>query len=411
MNTSSRLRATPLLAARLTTARLLATTAALTLALAACSDTDEEDTSSGDDDATPTETDETPDDTGDETPEDTQKATPSPPPTPVPGPLEPDEVDDIVTGLDAPWSIAFPPDGGDPLVSQRDEGTIVQVSEDGDVTEIGDVPGVEGTEEGGLLGIAFDPDAPENLYAYATMGAENRVVRTTFDGEEFGEFETVVDGISAHPFHNGGRLAFGPDGMLYVSTGDAGEGPRAQDPDTPEGAILRVTPEGDVPEDNPFDDSPVYSYGHRNVQGLAFDEEGRLWASEFGPDTVDELNLIEPGENYGWPEVDGIAGDERFVDPVYEWPVEEASPSGLAYFGETLFMASLRGERLWQIPVSDEDVAEPAQYIDDRGRLRDAVIAPDGTLWVLTNNTDGRGDPRDGDDRILRVTLEQSAPE
>jgi glucose/arabinose dehydrogenase len=291
-------------------------------------------------------------------------------------------------------------------VSQRDEETIVRISDDGGVDVVGDVPGVDGESEGGLLGIAFDPGAQDVLYIYATMGAENQVMRTTYDRESFGEFETVFDDIPAHGFHNGGRLAFGPDGMLYVSTGDAGEPESSQDLDTPAGKILRITPDGEVPEDNPFDGSPVYSYGHRNVQGLAFDDDGRLWATEFGPDTVDELNLIEAGGNYGWPEVDGIAGDDEFIDPVYEWPVEDASPSGLAYASGTLFMASLRGERLWQIPIADDGVDEPSAYVDDYGRLRDAVTAPDGTLWVLTNNTDGRGDPAHGDDRILRLTLE-----
>ncbi|WP_222851777.1 PQQ-dependent sugar dehydrogenase [Phytoactinopolyspora mesophila] len=379
--------------------RSLVAMAAVVLLVAACNGDGNDDGNEDPPSPEPTNDTAEPDETNGHTP-----VTPSPPATPVSGPVEPTDVDEIVTGLDAPWSIAFLSDG-EALVSQRDDATIVHVTDTGEVTEVGEVPDVEGAEEGGLLGIAFDPESPDTLYVYATMGDENTVSRTTYNGDGFGEFETVFDGIPAHPYHNGGRIAFGPDGMLYVSTGDAGNEPSSQDPDSPAGAILRITPDGEIPDDNPIDDSPVYAYGLRNVQGLAFDDDERLWSSEFGPATVDELNLIEAGGNYGWPEVEGIAGDERFIDPEHEWPVEEASPSGLAYHADTLFMASLRGERLWQIPIPDGEAGEPQAFLDDYGRLRDVVGAPDGTLWVLTNNTDGRGDPREGDDRILRVTL------
>nr|WP_174257794.1 PQQ-dependent sugar dehydrogenase [Phytoactinopolyspora alkaliphila] len=335
----------------------------------------------------------------------TPHVTASPPSTPVPGPVEPTDVEELATGLDAPWSIAFLPDG-DALVSQRDAGTVVHVSQDGEQTEVGEVPGVDGDVEGGLLGIAFDPESPETLYAYATMGSENQVVRTTYTDGEFGEFETVLDGIPASSRHNGGRIVFGPDGMLYVATGDAGDGSNSPDLDTLAGKILRVTPDGDIPGDNPLGDSPIYSYGHRNVQGLAFDDDAQLWASEFGDSTADELNLIEPGGDYGWPDVEGIAENDEYIDPELEWPVADASPSGLAYVAQTLFMASLRGSVLWQIPLSDGEVGDPEEFIGDYGRLRDAAVAPDGSLWVLTNNTDGRRDPNQGDDRILRITVE-----
>ncbi|WP_129667244.1 PQQ-dependent sugar dehydrogenase [Phytoactinopolyspora endophytica] len=352
---------------------------------------------------------ETPDESpGSETTDESPPSSPTD--APAAGPVEPTDVEELVTDLDAPWSIAFLSDG-EALVSQRDEETIVHVTESGDVTEVGEVPGVEGEAEGGLLGIAFDPNAPDTLYVYATAGDENQVLRTTYDDGEFGEFETLLDGIPASPRHDGGRIAFGPDGMLYIATGDAGDGSNSQDLDTLAGKILRVTPDGDIPDDNPFDDSAVYSYGHRNVEGLAFDDEGRLWASEFGDSAADELNLIEAGGNYGWPEVEGIpddGGSEDYIDPVHEWPVEDASPSGLAYVDQTLFMAALRGARLWQIPLPGGEAGEPTDYLDDYGRLRDAVVAPDGTLWVLTNNTDGRTDPREGDDRILRLTLSDS---
>jgi glucose/arabinose dehydrogenase len=160
-----------------------------------------------------------------------------------------------------------------------------------------------------------------------------------------------------------------------------------------------------VPSDNPFPGSPVYSYGHRNPQGLAWDSHGRLWASEFGQDTWDELNIITPGSDYGWPIVEGIAHDRRFVDPVYQWHTDVASPSGIAIIDDTIFMASLRGERLWVIdPAGDgRGVQAKAYYAGEYGRLRLAVAAGENTLWLLTNNTDGRGSPKPGDDRILQV--------
>lgn len=328
-------------------------------------------------------------------------------PAAQPGPVTPSAVEEIVTGLAAPWSIAFVPGGdGQALVTQRDEGTIVLVDAAGTVTPVGPVPGVDGSGEGGLLGLAFDPASPSDLYVYATMGSQNVVQRTTYANGALGPFSLVLDGIPAGTRHDGGRLAFGPDGMLYISTGESGVPDDAQDIGSLGGKILRITPSGDVPADNPFDGSPVWSYGHRNVEGLAFDDAGRLWASEFGDRSADELNLISPGQNYGWPFVEGIGGAPDYVDPVVEWrPTSEASPSGLAYVRDTLFVAALRGERLWQVPVLDGSVGEPAAFVTDHGRLRDAVVAPDGTLWVLTNNTDGRGDARPGDDRILRLTL------
>ncbi|PSL06065.1 glucose/arabinose dehydrogenase [Haloactinopolyspora alba] len=282
----------------------------------------------------------------------------------------------------------------------------MRVDDRGNVTEVGEVPGVAGEGEGGLLGIAFDPAAPSTLYVYATMGDENVVVRTRYVDGSFGEFETVLDGIPAGFRHDGGRLLFGPDGMLYVATGETGNPDEAQNLDSLAGKILRITPDGEVPPGNPFDGSPIYSYGHRNVEGLAFDDEGRLWASEFGDREADELNRIEPGGNYGWPAVEGIAEGDEYIDPVVEWsPTSVASPSGLAYVRDTFFVAALRGERLWRVPVVDGDAGEPTSFVEDRGRLRDVAVAPDGTLWVMTNNTDGRGDPREGDDRILRFEL------
>ncbi|HEX6339324.1 MAG TPA: PQQ-dependent sugar dehydrogenase [Jiangellaceae bacterium] len=335
----------------------------------------------------------------------------SPSPTPEPttppaGPVEPSgDADVVATDLDVPWDLEFL-DDGTALVTERNTGRVRRVESNGDLTDIGEVPGVSASGEGGLLGIALHQDW---LYAMFTAGGDNRVVRMEFDGESLGEPEVIVEGLPKAGIHNGGRIVFGPDGMLYIGAGDANDGARAQDLDSPAGKILRVTPDGDVPDDNPFDGSPVWSYGHRNVQGLAFDDEGRLWASEFGQNTWDELNLIEAGENYGWPAVEGIADDDEFTDPVLQWSTDEASPSGIAYVRDTIFMAGLRGQRLWQIPVPDGSAGEPEAFFGgEYGRLRHAELAPDGSLWLLTNNTDGRNPdgPGPDDDRILRVGLE-----
>jgi glucose/arabinose dehydrogenase len=366
----------------------------LVLLLGACSD-DEPEPSSAPTTRTPNEATSTP------------TATTSTP-TAEPGPVVPTAFEDLVTGLDVPWGLAFLPDGS-ALVSERDSARIRQVTASGQVTEVGTVPDVVAQNEGGLLGLAVPPGSP-TVYAYLTTAEDNRVVRMSFDGGALGQPEVVIDGIPKAGNHNGGRLAFGPDGMLYVSTGDATQPDRAQNLESLGGKILRLSPDGVVPADNPFAGSPVFSYGHRNVQGLAFDQDGRLWASEFGQNTWDELNLIEAGGNYGWPVVEGVGNDDRFIEPVAQWSTDEASPSGIAYVRDTVFLASLRGQRLWQVPVPDGVAGTPTDFAaGEFGRLRAAALAPDGSLWVLTNNTDGRGEPRDGDDRILRVTLEPAA--
>ena len=310
----------------------------------------------------------------------------------------------IASELQAPWSIAFY--RGLPLVSERDSGRILElpIELDGDPAprEVGTVDGVAARGEGGLLGLAVHDDW---LYAYFTSDDDNRVQRFPLSGEPgsitLGEPETILEGMPAASVHNGGRIAFGPDGMLYVTAGDAGDREAAQDRDSLAGKILRLTPDGDVPADNPYAGSPVYSYGHRNPQGLAWAPDGTLYSSEFGQNTWDELNVIRPGANYGWPVVEGIAGDPRFVDPVQQWVPSEASPSGIAIADGQIWIANLRGQRLRTVPL--DDPTSSSEQLTDAGRLRDVVVAPNGAVWVLTNNTDGRGSPRAGDDRILRL--------
>ena len=317
-------------------------------------------------------------------------------------------VDGVVArGLDAPWGMTFLPDGS-ALVSERDSDQVVHVTPDGGTDVVGQVDGVDGSAEGGLLGIALSPAYTEDsaLFAYFTSGSENVIARLTYDGERLSDQETVFDGIPAGPVHNGGRIAFGPDGFLYVGTGESGQTDLSQDRDSLGGKILRITADGDPAPGNPFGDSPVYSLGHRNVQGLAWDEDDQLWAAEFGQNTWDELNRIEAGGNYGWPEVEGRAGEGDYIDPVRQWSTDKASPSGIAVSGGSVFMAGLRGERLWQIPILDGRSSRPRPLLaGEYGRLRAVTEAPDGSLWVMTNNTDGRGEPHPGDDKVLRLTL------
>ncbi len=344
----------------------------------------------------------------------TTTPTPSPePPYEAPPVLRPSgEPEVIAEGLDAPWSILRLPGGG-VLVSERDTANLVEVLADGSLRVAGTVPGVVPGGEGGLLGIAHlpgDVGTAGHVYAFFTAASDNRIVRMPLAGAPgslgVGAAEDVLTGIPKAGNHNGGRIAFGPDGYLYATAGDAGDRDAAQDPASLSGKVLRMTPEGEPAPGNPFGNH-TYSFGHRNPQGLAWDARGALWAAEFGQNSWDELNRIEPGANYGWPVVEGQAGDPRFTDPVLQWSTSEASPSGLALVGDTLFLAALRGERLWSIApaTAGGPLGATPWFAGELGRLRDAAAGPEGELWMITNNTDGRGSPRPGDDRLIRVPL------
>jgi len=310
----------------------------------------------------------------------------------------------IATGLDAPWSVTFV--GDTPIVSERDSARILELSPGGTPRVVATIADVSNNGEAGLLGIAVDDQA--RLFVYSTADNGNRIQRFDFTGTPgslgLSAPVTILDGIRAASYHDGGRIAFGPDGMLYATVGDAGQSTAAQDLSSLSGKILRMNTDGTAPVDNPFPGSLVYSYGHRNPQGVAWGDDGTMFATEFGQDTWDELNIITPGSNYGWPTVEGIAETAGLVDPVQQWPPDQASPSGMTQIDETLFIANLRGEVLRAIPVAD-----PSTFTDyfagEYGRLRDAALAPDGSLWFVTSNTDGRGNPTSADDRIMSVEV------
>ncbi|MBD8868953.1 PQQ-dependent sugar dehydrogenase [Nocardioides donggukensis] len=328
--------------------------------------------------------------------------------TAAPQTLNPDRppkvVDEVATGLEVPWGLDFLPDGT-AVVTERDSGRVLTIR-DGSVTEVGRIDEAVPEGEAGLLGVAVSPDFADDsrLFLYVTTGEDNRIVRTTLDDGVLGAVEPILTGIPNGFIHDGGRLAFGPDDLLYASTGEIGEVQLAQDRRSLGGKILRITPDGDPAPDNPDPESPIFTLGHRNVQGLAFDGGGQLWASEFGSQEFDELNRIDAGNNYGWPQFEGSGGSGQFTDPQVVWRTSEASPSGLAFLDGELWMASLRGQRLWRVSVKGDRAVRPRDFfVGEYGRLRTVAVAPDGNLWVTTSNRDGRGDPADADDRILVI--------
>jgi glucose/arabinose dehydrogenase len=303
----------------------------------------------------------------------------------------------VADNLSFPWGLAFLPDGS-ALVGERGSARLLQIRSDGTTVSRGTVPGIVPAGEGGLLGLAVSPTyATDGLvFAYATTATDNRVLRFRLGGEP----TAIVTGIPKSEHHNGGRLAFGPDRMLYVATGDAETTSRSQDLASLGGKILRVTPAGAPAPGNPFPASPVWSYGHRNVQGLAWDEKGRMYATEFGQNTWDEVNRIVAGGNYGWPIVEGMDPDPRFRAPLTVWHPADASPSGLAFAGQALWVGALRGERVWRLGLDADGSIGPRSeyYRGTYGRIRTVVTAPDGrSLWITTSNGSG--------DKILEVPL------
>ena len=304
---------------------------------------------------------------------------------------------------------------GTVLYGRRDVFDIVAMNPDGSGKHsIGTVPGVQGTNgEGGVLGLAIGPNFATDrwLYIYHTSATDNRIVRIRYDDTlRTDTLEVLVTGIPRNKYHNGGRLRFGPDGMLYAAAGDGQDPDQAQDLTNLGGKVLRLQPDGGVPADNPFAGSYVWSYGHRNPQGLAFDSQGRLWEQEFGNNVMDETNIIVKGGNYGWPACEGTTGDcagPGLVAPVRTYPVAAASCSGIAIVRDVLYIACLRGTRVYRAVISGSTLTDVQQYfVGTYGRLRTVEPSIDGNLW-LTTSTGGDKDsvPNNSNERIFKVTL------
>lgn len=315
-------------------------------------------------------------------------------------------------GWHTPWGISFLPDGRTALVTERLSYQVFRLGPDGTRTRVGEVPYTvpEPYDQGagGLLGVAPSPTwngtTDKDVFFVHTTKSETRVVRMSYDGKSLSDYTPLLTGIVRGGDHNGGNIAFGPDGYLYVTTGDAYQSELAQDKDSPNGKILRITRTGDPAPGNPFGNR-VYSYGHRNPYGLAWDGEGRLWSVEIGADAYDELNLIRPGANYGWPVCEGSCDVEGMSDPKQTWKPQEGVPAHIAVVRDALYVSSLRGQRLWRVPIGadGESVgAKTAFYAHRFGRLRALARVPGADeLWL------GTSDRGYGNDEILRVTIEE----
>ncbi|WP_051367170.1 PQQ-dependent sugar dehydrogenase [Hamadaea tsunoensis] len=320
------------------------------------------------------------------------------------------------SGWTIPWGTYFAPDGLSALVTERDDKTtagqfkVYKLTTGGTKTQVGTVPNVVTTDgEGGLLGVAFDPNWDTNHYVYFmhTASEGNRIVRMTYNGSTLTAYTILVQGIAKNRYHNGGRLAFGPDGYLYATTGDAQSSSNAQNKSSLNGKVLRMKTDGTPAPGNPFG-TLVYSYGHRNPQGLAWDSQGRLWEAEFGDSMYDELNLIKPGNNYGWPTCEGTCSVAGMTNPARQWSVSTASPSGIAIVRDVVYMAALRGTRLWRIPLlSGESTGSPtAYYVGTYGRLRTVTKVPGADqIWLSTTNCDNNGGQANGSDKIYKIII------
>ena len=324
----------------------------------------------------------------------------------------PGAVTTVREGTDVPWGLAFLPDGS-ALVSERERFTLYRLTPDGRRTDVGRVPGAQGTDgEGGVLGIELSPTfaTDGHVFVYHTAAAGNRVVRAVLVGDRLVGWTTILGGIPKNRYHNGGRLRFSPDGRhLFVSTGDAQNGSYGQNLDTTAGKILRINPDGSIPADNPFPGKAIWSYGHRNVQGLAFDSQGRLWATEFGNNSLDELNLIQRGGNYGWPGCEGTEGYcEGSIPPKRTWPTSAAGPSGLAIINDHLFVGTTVGKRVYRLRVEGSElVGQEVYFQGEYGRLRTVEVDREGDLWLTTS---WDLDEVVGNDRVLHVDVEYPVP-
>lgn len=313
------------------------------------------------------------------------------------------ETEILAENLDTPWAIDFLPDN---RMIFTERGGRVSILDNGTTKTVGNINVVE-ISESGLHGIAVDPDFNENrfVYIYYTSQTGNRVSRFTLN--ERLENETIlIDNIPSGSIHNGGRIKFGPDGMLYITTGDAGNSQLAQDTNSLAGKILRINKSGSVPPDNPFGNY-VYSYGHRNPQGITWNPLTReLYSSEHGPTRNDEINIIVRGGNYGWPLYQGTESAQGYIRPLIVYTDFTLAPSGISYYNSVLYVAGLRGSQLRKITLSADGntVTGEEALFTNLGRIRE-VVEHDGYLYITTSNRDGRGIPQTNDDKIIRVKI------
>lgn len=321
-------------------------------------------------------------------------------------------VETIVQNLEVPWAIAFLPDGNMLVTERKGSIKLINVQEK-TKKEIGSIK-VRQEGESGLHGITIHPNFPQKKYVYLYYAYSksllnntlNRVSRFSFNKNQLKDEKIIIDKIPGGTRHDGGRLKFGPDGNLYVTTGDAENPSLAQDKNSLAGKILRVSDDGQPAGGNPFG-TIVFSYGHRNPQGITWDEQNNLWETEHGSTATDELNKIEIGKNYGWPTIRGNQSRIGMVLPILQSGQDTWAPAGAAYFDGSVFFAGLRGESLFEAQIDKAPIVLKEHFKKKFGRIRDVVLSPDNFLYITTSNRDGRGGPSSSDDRILRIDPKQ----
>jgi glucose/arabinose dehydrogenase len=320
-----------------------------------------------------------------------------------------EELTIIAQDLEIPWALAFLPDGNILFTERPGRLKFINLKKVPQLKLIDEIDDVSHIGEGGLLGVAIDPQYQQSkfiylYYTFSSIGEDtlNRVVRFKFDGK-LTDKKILIDNIPGASNHNGGRLKFGPDEFLYITTGDAQNPSLAQDKNSLAGKILRVTKNGEPVPGNPFGNL-VYSYGHRNPQGLTWDDKKQLWSTEHGPLAHDELNLIKQDGNYGWPTITGNEQRNGLITPAIQSGIATWAPAGASFLSGSVFFGGLRGTALFEAKIDGENITTLNEHFRAKfGRIREVIVGPDGFLYITTSNRDGRGVPLPGDDKIIRI--------